>query len=77
MLDFGPYLRRPISTLLAIASDPFEEWSRFREQYYAHREKPTPADLYRIDIDWEQCLCRRLFLSSPHGISSEFASLWP
>jgi hypothetical protein len=77
VLDFRPYLRRPISTLLAIASDPFEEWLRFREQYYAHQEERTPVDLYRMHIDWEQRLYRRLNLSSPHETSSEFSSLWP
>ena len=53
MLDLLPYVRRPISTLTAVASDPIESWMRFQEQYIAHREGLTPPDLYKVEERWE------------------------
>ncbi|MBV9559076.1 MAG: class I SAM-dependent methyltransferase [Bradyrhizobium sp.] len=76
MLDFQPYLRRPISTLAAIASDPIESWMRFREQYAAHREGHAPPDLYQPDNDWEVRLHSLINLSAPDELLSEFRELW-
>ena len=76
MLDLKPYLRRPISTLVAIASDPVETGLRFFEQYSASREGHTPADLYRPDDDWELRLQHHLSMPSATETSSEFWSLW-
>ena len=76
MLDLKPYLRRPISTLVAIASDPVETGLRFFEQYSASREGHTPADLYRPDDDWELRLQHHLGMPSATETSSEFWSLW-
>ena len=76
MLDFKPYLRRPISTLVAVASDPLETGLRFLEQYSASREGRTPADLYVPDEDWELRLQRHLSVPSAIETSSEFWSLW-
>ncbi|MGY4626441.1 class I SAM-dependent methyltransferase [Bradyrhizobium sp. USDA 4486] len=76
MLDLRPYLRRPISTLVAIAADPIESWARFREQYAAHREDHTPPDLYKPDEDWEMRLYSLIGLSSSGELLSEFWNLW-
>ena len=77
MLRLQPYLRKPIATLSAIASDPVESWMWFREQYAVHREGPTPPDLYKAEENWESHLCAALALSSPGEIASEFWDLWP
>jgi hypothetical protein len=76
VLDVGPYLRRPISTLAAIAADPIESWLRFREQYAAHREGPTPPNLYRSDKDWELRLHSQIGLAPSSELVSEFWALW-
>jgi hypothetical protein len=76
VLDVGPYLRRPISTLAAIAADPIESWLRFREQYAAHREGPTPPNLYRSDKDWELRLHSQIGLAPSGELVSEFWALW-
>jgi len=77
MFDLEPYFRQPVSTLRAVVSDPLESLIRFREQYAAHREGPTPPDLYKPDNAWESKLHRLLDLSSPAGLMSEFEALWP
>jgi hypothetical protein len=76
MLDLRPYLRRPVSTLLAVIADPLEEWLRLREQYSAYREGHTPPNLYTPDNDWEFRLYQCLNLSYSRETSSEFWSLW-
>jgi hypothetical protein len=76
MLDLRPYLRQPISTLIAVATDPAESWIRFREQYAAQREGYTPPDLYEPEPDWESRLRGLLRLESPDDASSEFWTLW-
>ena len=63
MLDLSPYLRRPISTLASIASDPVEAWFRFREQYAASKERRPTPDLYAVQHDWESVLGRQLGFS--------------
>jgi hypothetical protein len=77
MLDLRPYLRKPISTLSAIASDPIESWVRFREQYAAHLEGLTPPDLYKAEEDWESRLCALFEISSSGETTKEFWDLWP
>ena len=77
MLDLRPYLRRPLSTFVASASDPVEAWLRLREQYAAHREGETPPDLYKADDDWECRLRQLIGLISPAEVTSEFWALWP
>jgi Methyltransferase domain len=77
MLDLLPYLRRPISTLTAVASDPIESWMRFREQYAAHREGRTPPDLYKVEKGWEARLHDLIGLPSPGEVTQEFWALWP
>ncbi len=76
MLDFQPYLSRPLSTLASIASDPLEAWLRFREQYAAHREGHAPHDLYTAEPDWEKQLHRQLGLSDAEATNAEFWILW-
>jgi len=70
MLDLLPYVRRPISTLTAVASDPIESWIRFREQYAAHREGCTPPDLYKAEKGWEARLHDLIGLPSPDEMTS-------
>jgi Methyltransferase domain len=77
MLDFGPYLRRPLATVAAVATDPIESWVRFREQYAAHREGITPPDLYKPDENWEVRLHSLVGLGASHQLSTEFYDLWP
>src|SRR5271165_7065862 len=77
MLDLKPYLRRPLATAASVASDPFGSWNRFQEQFAAHREGPTPPDLYRPDLDWESRLNSLIDLSEPEELKNEFWALWP
>jgi len=77
MLDIRPYMRRPLTTVAAVALDPFGSWNRFQEQFAAHREGPTPPDLYRPDRNWETRLHSLINLSSPEELTSEFWALWP
>ena len=77
MLDLGPYLRRPASTLASIASDPLEAWIRFSEQFAASRETPAPPNLYGSDPDWESRLLRGLDGSVSERLNAEFWALWP
>jgi hypothetical protein len=77
MLDFRPYLRRPLSTIASVAADPLEAWVRFRERFAAHREGHAPPDLYEAERDWEVRLHRLLDLPSPAEAISEFWALWP
>jgi hypothetical protein len=77
MFDVGPYFRQPITTLKAVASDPFESWLWLRDQYAVHREGHTPPSLYEAEHDWESKLQRLLDLSSPGALRSEFEALWP
>jgi hypothetical protein len=76
MLDLSPYLRRPISTLASIASDPVEAWFRFHEQYAASKERPPTPDLYAVQHDWESELGHRLGFSDDERVTKEFWSLW-
>jgi hypothetical protein len=77
MLDLRPYLRRPISTLAAVAADPVESWIRFWEQYAAQREAGASPDLYDPADDWAEELNALLGISLPTEAASEFWSLWP
>ena len=76
MFDFRPYLLRPFSTLASITSDPLEAWLRFREQRAAYKEGPPPADLYKVQHDWEYQLHRRIELSDSDEVTGEFWALW-
>ena len=76
MLDLGPYLRRPASTLASIASDPLEAWIRFSEQFSASREAPTPPNLYAPDPEWQSQLLRGLDSSAADRMNGEFWALW-
>jgi Methyltransferase domain len=76
MLDLGPYFRRPLSTLAAVAADPIESWVRFREQYAAHRADPTPANLYKPEEDWEVRLHSLIGLPPSGESVREFWALW-
>jgi hypothetical protein len=76
MLDLGPYFRRPISTLAAVAADPIESWVRFREQYAAHHEGATRSNLYRPDKDWEVRLHSLIDLPQSGELVKEFWALW-
>ena len=76
MLDLSPYLRRPISTLASIASDPVEAWFRFHEQYAASKERPPTPDSYEVQPDWESVLGHLLGFSDDEGVTKEFWSLW-
>ena len=77
MLDLRPYLRQPILTISAVASDPIESWMRFWEQYVAHREGHTQPELYKAAEDWESRLHGLFELPSPGEVASEFWALWP
>lgn len=77
MLDFRPYLRRPIPTLVSIASDPMEAWVRFREQLAADRDERPDPGTYRIDTDWEQQLHKQLHGAPLAEVTAEFWQLWP
>ena len=76
MLDLRPYLRRPISTLAAVAADPVESWIRFWEQYAAHREGGAALEFYEPADDWADQLNALLGNSWPAEAASEFWSLW-
>jgi hypothetical protein len=76
MWDLRPYLRRPISTLASIASDPMEAWFRLREQYAASRERPPSPELYAVEPNWESLLGEWLGLSNADVVTEEFWSLW-
>jgi hypothetical protein len=76
MLDLRPYLRRPVSTLASIASDPIEAWVRFSEQFAASKESPPSPELYVIEQDWESLLRRLLRLSNVRETTEEFWYLW-
>jgi hypothetical protein len=76
MLDLGPYFRRPVSTLAAVAADPIESWVRFREQYAAHREGATPSNFYTPDKDWEVHLHSLIDLPRSGELVKEFWALW-
>jgi hypothetical protein len=76
MLDLGPYLRRPASTIASIASDPLEAWIRFSEQFAASREAPTPPNLYTPNPEWESQLLRGLDGSVADRLNAEFWALW-
>ncbi len=76
MLDLGPHLRRPASTLASVASDPLEAWIRFSQQFAASREAPTPPNLYVPDPDWESRLIHGLDGSAAERVKTEFWSLW-
>jgi hypothetical protein len=76
MLDFRPYLRRPVSTFAAIASDPLDAWMRLREQYAARREGHMPSDLYKAEGDWEYQLHGLLDPLSRREVAAEFWVLW-
>ena len=72
MLDLRPYLRQPLSTISAVASDPVKSWMRFWEQYLAHREGHTQPELYKAAEDWESRLHGLFELPSPGEVASEF-----
>jgi Methyltransferase domain len=76
VLNLQPYLLKPISTLTGIVSDPVESWLRFREQFAAQQEGPTPRDLYKLDEDWECRLQVLVGLPSSGELTSEFFALW-
>jgi len=76
MLNVQSYLRRPMLTLAAIATDPIESWMWFVEQYAVHREGHAPAHLYQAQDDWERHLHRLTGFSLPAEAASEFWSLW-
>jgi hypothetical protein len=76
MPDLGAYLRRPIATVAAIATDPIESWMWLREHYAARREADTPANLYEANADWEARLQSLISLSSPRELLPEFWALW-
>jgi hypothetical protein len=76
MLDFRPYLRRPMATIASVATDPVEAWIRLREQLAAQFEGSTPPDLYQRDDDWQNHLCQLIDLDYPDTIISEFWDLW-
>lgn len=77
MLDFRPYLRRPMATIASVAADPLEAWIRLREQLGAQFEKSAPPDLYNSDGDWETHLRQLVDLKSPTELNAEFWGLWP
>jgi hypothetical protein len=76
MLSLGSYLRRPIATFAAIATDPIESWMWFREQYAARREGDTPPNLYEPNADWEVRLHSLIGISSSSELLREFWALW-
>jgi hypothetical protein len=76
MLDLRPYLRRPVSTLASIVSDPVEAWFRFREQRAASKESPPSPELYAVEQDWESLLGRLLGFSDADETTEEFWPLW-
>lgn len=75
-MDLRPLLRHPISTAVAVVSDPIEAWIRFHEQFVAHRERRAPAGLYSAEPDWEEQLGSFLNLSPDSEILAEFWDLW-
>jgi hypothetical protein len=76
MLDLRPYLRRPISTLGSVVSDPHEAWIRFWEQFAAAREEGAPSDFYKPEQDWEHVLHSQLGMSCAGEVNTEFWTSW-
>jgi Methyltransferase domain len=63
--------------LAAVASDPLEAWTAFVDRNAERRERRTPPDLYKTEVDWEHRLHRLLEVSWPCEVTSEFWARWP
>ena len=61
----------------AIASEPLDAWTAFRERYLEPRERPIPFDLYQVEDGWERRLHELLGFPWPCPATSEFWGLWP
>ena len=74
---FQRFLQRPISALVAVASDPIEAWSSLLDRTAESREEHAPPDFYKAEDDWERRLHHLLGQSSPCEVTPEFWVLWP
>jgi len=70
-------LRHPLRAVAAIASEPLEALTAFRERYLEPRERPIPFGLYQAEDGWERRLHELLGLPWPCPATSEFWGLWP
>src|SRR5262245_19303713 len=75
--DLGYIAHHPVRAAAQLLANPLETLSLFQDRYAAHRELPTPPDLYAADTDWEQRLHSMLGMPWPCKTTSEFWALWP
>jgi hypothetical protein len=69
--DLRSFLRHPIQTVAAIASDPFEALIAFQERIVARREgRIVPDSLYQAEVDWERRLHQWLGVPWPCKMNS-------
>jgi hypothetical protein len=71
------FLRHPIRSFAAVASDPLDAWAMLRDMDAQRGERQTPADLYLAEDGWERLLHYLLGVSWPCEATSEFQALWP
>jgi predicted O-methyltransferase YrrM len=71
------FLKYPIQTLAAVASDPLEAWTVLQDNHAARREEPIPQDLYEAEDGWQHRLHDLLGVPWPCEANSEFWALWP
>lgn len=69
-------LRRPISSIAMIVSDPLETWTALQDRIAARKEAPVPPGLYQADEEWEPRLSRLIGLTAPSDLTAEFWPLW-
>jgi hypothetical protein len=67
----------PVRAVAAVASEPFEAWTTFKERYVERLEAPVPPDLYLPDASWERHLHDLLGVPWPCPAAFEFRRLWP
>ena len=71
------FLRHPIRSVTAIASDPLDVWASLRDKHAERREEIPPPDLYEAEEHWERRLHDLLGVPWPCEATSEFRALWP
>ena len=67
----------PVRAVAAVAAEPFEAWTTFKERYVERKEAPVPQDLYVPNVNWERHLHDLLGLPWPCPEACEFRRLWP
>jgi hypothetical protein len=71
------FLRHPLRSLAAVASEPAEAWTLLQDMRAQRRERHRPPDLYEAEEDWEPRLHHLLGVPWPCEATSEFRTLWP